>query len=332
MMRKEKVITVMSFILFLIIGINFLSCANASQISQKNKIIVDINGNGDYTSIQEAVNFAPSGSKIYVKSGSYREVINIKKPVEIIGENKQSTLINPISEKNKYAIRLGAPGIILRSLSITNGAPGLYASGVRISSDKAGIYNCDFYDNPVGVVVWTSENIIENCIFSNCKDEGIALLGSKYSNCKNNKITNCVFYDNCDGIELQYSSSNIISNCKIYNNTHTGIDAIASSNDNNLIQNCEIYSNEVHGIYLSSSSNNKIIDCLILENEDGNIIMNKKSENNLIITITKKDASNINSLKLNEKITNNNIIQKIQERFSNFHFFKIKELFRINNF
>jgi len=251
---------------------------------EESHIIVDKNGDGDYKTIQEALNNAQPGSTVYVKEGEYSEIIIIKKQISLIGENKDSTLINPVSEKNKYAIRLGAPGIKIQGLSIKNGAPGLYTSGIRVTSSKTEIRDCNIYDTPVGISIWTSDNIVDNCNFWGCNDEGIVLIGSSYSECTNNKITNCIFRNNCDGIELQYSSSNTITNCEFYDNTHTGIDAIASANDKNIISNCRIYNNEVHGIYFSSSSENQIIDCSVYDNEDGNIVMNKDSENNQIIS------------------------------------------------
>lgn len=258
--------------------------------SQEYHIIVDKNGNGDYKTIQDAINNAEPCSIIYVKNGEYKEIIDIKKQITLIGEDKDYTLINPISDKNKYAIRLGSPGLILKSFSIKNGAPGLYTSAIRVTSSNTEIHDCNIYDTPVGIVVWTSNNIVDNCNFWGCTDEGIALLGTSYSDCSNNKITNCVFHNNCDGIELQFSSSNIITDCKIYDNSHSGINAISSSNDNNIISNCEIYNNDVHGIYLSSSSDNQIIDCAIYDNDDGNIIMRGNSENNQII-ISNSDSN-----------------------------------------
>ena len=273
-----------------------------------NIIVVDINGEGDYTSIQEAIDKAKPGSTISVKKGVYSEIIIIKKQINLIGEDKNSTLINPISEKNKYAISLGAPDIIIQSFSIKNGAPGLYTNGIRIISPKTEVRNCNVFDTPVGIAIWTSNNIIDNCHFWNCKDEGIALIGSSYSECNENKITNCVFNKNCDGIELQHSSNNLIYNCAFYDNTHSGIDAITSSNNKNTISNCKIYNNEVHGIYLSSSSENKIIDCLIMENEDGNIVMRKNSENNQIIS---------NSKTINSRITIREIIFRLLSKMQN---------------
>jgi len=271
-------------------------------ISEENKIItVDINGNGDFTNINEAINNSPEKSTIYVKKGVYNEILNIQKELKIISEDKYQTIINPISKENHYAIRLGAQNIVFDGFTISNRAPGIYTNAIRISSDYIKIKNCIIHDNPVGIAVFTSNNIIENCIFYNCKDEGIALIGSTYHICSKNLIKDCTFYNNCDGIELQYSSNNIISNCHLFNNTHTGIDAIASSNNFNKIKDCQIHDNQVHGIYFSDSSDNEINNCEIKSNYDGNIIMKKNSYNNLIIERTENNNLEDKNLKKNYK-------------------------------
>ncbi len=294
-MRRKALGTAVLLVILILAEINIIATIHAENIPLENNlkqsITVSKNGDGDYTTIQEAVDNVPEGSIVYVKKGSYNEIINIKKELSLIGEDKANTVINPISEKNKYAIRLGAPGSIIKNFSITNGAPGLYTTGIRITASKTEIHNCNIYDTPVGIASWSSDGIINNCKFWGCEDEGIALIGNSPSGCNRNKITNCIFYENCDGIELQYSSNNTISDCEFYENTHTGIDAIASSNNNNTISNCKIYNNEVHGIYLSASSDNKILDCSIFKNNDGNVIMNKYSHNNEIKTSADSDLS-----------------------------------------
>ncbi len=283
-MKGRTLRSVLLIILLIYLQTNIFNSTQASTINsdEQNYFIINKKGEGDYKTIQEAVNNAPEDSTLYIMAGVYNEILNIKSRIKLIGEDKDKTIINPISEENKYAICLGAPGVIISNLNITNGAPGLYTTAVQISAPETKISNCIIHDTPIGVAIWTSNNIIENCIFTGCSDEGIALLGSQYSKCDNNKITNCAFYNNCDGIELQYSSNNIISYCKFYENSHMGIDAIASSNNENIISNCEIYDNAVNGIYLASSSNNKITDCLISNNRDGNVVITKNSYNNEI--------------------------------------------------
>ena len=281
-MKGKVYIIGLSLITFLLLECSIFTIAQAES-NQEPIITVDQTGSGDYTTIQEAINNAREGTTIIVNSGIYSEIIEIKKKITLIGENKANTVINPISKENKYAIKLGAPEATIKSLSITNRAPGIYTTGVHISASETEVLNCDIYDMPIGIAIWTSNNNIDNCKFWGCEDEGIALLGSRYSECNNNKITNCIFYDNCDGIELQHSSNNIITDCEFYDNTHTAIDAIASSNNENIISNCEIYNNRVNGIYLSSSSDNQIIDCSLSNNRDGDIITTGDSNNNEII-------------------------------------------------
>ena len=287
--------------------------SNNFDKSDEKIIVVDKNGDGNYLTIQNAINKAEVGSTIFVKSGSYSEILLINKKVDIIGENRYTTIINPISEENKYAIQIRSSEVTIKNLSITNRGPGLYSSGIYILASGVMIQNCNFYKNPIGIIIWTSGNIISSCNFWECSDEGIALIGTQYLQCENNQIINCNFYDNCDGIELQYSSNNVISNCQFYSNTHTGIDAITSSNNNNIISNCNIYNNKVHGIYFSASSENKIIDCYISDNKDGNIIERKNCYNNEIKISNQQN----NKIRLFLKEILTRLLNRFAYKFSN---------------
>ena len=301
MKGKGTKITILITI-FIVLEISLVTETHAKYVKLQENIYIE-----EYQTIKEKINNALEGSIIHIKSGTYSEIINIKKKITLIGESKDTTIINPISEKNKYGIRLGAPDITIKNLSISNGGPGLYTTGIKITSSGVKIEDCKIYDTPIGIAIFTSNNIIKNCEFWGCKDEGIALIGSLYSDCKNNEIRNCIFHNNCDGIELQYSSENTIINCEFFDNTHSGIDAISLSNDKNIISNCKIYNNNVHGIYLHSSSDNQIIDCIFFNNKDGNIVECKNSQNNVIKNSNNEYQENnimerlINFLKLFQK-------------------------------
>ncbi len=276
-MVKRLRILAIAMILFVITQSTIFTVTVAKNIfldnSETEMIIVDKNGKGDYEKIQEAIDRAESGSIIFIRNGEYNEIIDINKKVTLIGEERESTLINPISEKNKYAIGLGASEIKIQSLSIKNNAPGLYSTAVRVTSPKIMIYDCNIYDTPIGLAIWTSYNYIYNCNFWNCNDEAIALIGSTYSECDHNKIMNCKFYQNCDGIELQQSSNNNIIDCKFYESSHESISEISES-ENNIISNCEIS-----------------------DNYDKNALFKEKSNNNQFFS---KAESNFNTLKMSK--------------------------------
>ena len=317
--------------MFLLLQISLSIVVSAAQISQSssNYTVVDIKGNGDYFSIQKAVDNAKSGSTIYVKNGEYSEIIKIKKSLTLIGEDKENTIISSTSERNKYGVLLDASNIKITGFSIYNKGPGIYTSAVRITESGNEIDDCNLYDTPIGITIWSSDNTISNSNFWGCTDEGIALIGSSHIKCENNKITNCIFYDNCDGIELQYSSSNSITDCDFYDNTHTGIDAIASQNNKNIISNCEIYNNRVHGIYISSSRENQIIDCDVFDNYEDDIVFNKYSENNEIIN---SEPVKNQETSTGGKSNINSFFQSLLDRVSDIRSYQIYNILKSFNF
>lgn len=327
--RIKKIGLILTTIIVLQILLSLtVNAINTTQKTNKKTITVDIHGDAEFRSIQKAIDSALSGTTIYVKKGQYPEILTIKKPINLIGESKENTIINPTSQKNKYAVLIDSSNVLIKNFNIYNKASGLYTSAIRITKPNNQIENCNIHDTPIGITIWSSNNKISNITFQGCKDEGIALIGSNYFKCEKNIITNCVFYNNCDGIELQYSSSNTITNCEFYNNTHTGIDAIASSNNKNIISNCKIYNNTVHGIYISASYDNQIINCEVYNNNEDNIVFNKYSKNNII---------KYSAVTENKKIENNHIktrtylqsyLKILFEKLSNIKIDKINSLLK----
>ena len=110
-MRGRTVKTVIFLLLLLIVDILIVthSSADISVNNFSENVITVCRFGGDYSNIQEAIDQAIEGSTIFIKTGIYTEIIDINKKLTIIGENKFSTIINPISQENKYAIRLLSP-------------------------------------------------------------------------------------------------------------------------------------------------------------------------------------------------------------------------------
>lgn len=269
MRRENVVVTVVVFGIVFISGVNVPLSAFAGN---DEYIIVDGNGKGDYSSIQDAINHAQEGDTILVKSGEYREVLIINKRVTIVSEDRNRTKINPTSIRNGFAIEIRAGGVILKNLNITNRGNGKYAQAVKIVSPDVKVIGCMIHDVPVGISIWSSNNTIEGCKFWNCKDEGVVLMGTKYTNCDNNNIVKCYFYNNGDGVELQYADGNVIMDCIMKDNLHSGVDILDFYSEDNLIVNCSITGNTYGIMYMSDS--NVLVNCTVSDNIDGNIVTN----------------------------------------------------------
>ena len=80
MKRKIRIFAlILVFLLIseLIVTTSVLALAITQSNEYNYTIIVDASGNGDYITINEAINHAQSGSTIYIKNGEYPEVIDI---------------------------------------------------------------------------------------------------------------------------------------------------------------------------------------------------------------------------------------------------------------
>jgi parallel beta-helix repeat protein len=232
--------------------------------------------------LQMIIDSAQPYATIYLTEGIYTEQITISTPLTLFAQSKDSTQILVTTEQNKPAITITASNTIIENLTIQNNGPGIYTTGIRILAEKTTIRNCIFQNTPVGIAIWSSNNTIEHTTFTNCTDEGIVLLSSSYLLANDNTIDSCTFINNCDGIELQQSCNNIIRNCYFAHNTHDGIDAISTDNNDNQIIDCTIINNDVHGIYFSQSKNNHIQNCIIEHNTNADVLFNPTDSSNTI--------------------------------------------------
>ena len=65
-----------------------------SQTSRGNWLYVGGSGPGNYTRIQDAINDSGTYDTIFVYNGTYYEQLRLNKPLRIIGESKNKTIIN----------------------------------------------------------------------------------------------------------------------------------------------------------------------------------------------------------------------------------------------
>jgi len=188
----------------------------------------------DYSTIQEAINVAASGSIILVSSGVYRENLVIDKDLTLIGEDRLSTIID--GNRAGIVVYIKANRVVVNGFTVRNGTEGVYI------------------DHSNGCVI--SNNIITSNWYS-----GIFL----------NKSSSNVIYDNLismngasppsggivvgEGIVLSYSNDNVINNNRLIRNIVRGI-SFYYSNDNLIVNNTIEASNS--NIQLIDAQNNTI--------------------------------------------------------------------------
>ena len=262
----------MVFIVFLCVFSVLFPVGACDDVGQTLTVRVD--GAGNYTSIQEAIDAATSKDTIYVSPGIYHETIVVNKTITLLGEEKNTTIIDS-SNNGFYAVLIQVQDVTLSGFTIQNSTVGVYVAGNKsvfnttitdnvITNNKDGIYldnisNVVIFGNVItandgdGIRLYESidNNIYENTI-SGHQSYGIVLWDSSY----NNIISRNIITDNKNGVGLRrWSDNNVVSGNNVSQNGNSGI-ALGYSFYNNLTGN-NITDNS-NGISIGDASENFI--------------------------------------------------------------------------
>jgi len=278
-------------VILLFIGMS-ISSATGFNVVEKSKtttvngktLYVGGSGPNNYTKIQDAIDNASDGDTIYVYNDSspYAGNITVDKSIKLIGENRDSTIIE-WKERYGHVVNLTVNGILLKSFTLIGGSAGYSGYGIIINSNNNYITDTYIKNNSYGIRCQKFGycTYLENLFIGNSR--GISLYRSNGNNLLENYFSN-----HLDQMYLGYSYDNIISNntfCYSYKTLWQGVMIVKSSNNsftNNSFFNCSldfgsdsfnwtISNNTINGkplFYIEKSSNR------LIEEKMGQVIIN----------------------------------------------------------
>jgi len=244
-------------IIFLFFGMIVIP-TNASNELVKNSVMSTINENtlyvggsgpGNYSTIQDAIGDAVDGDTVFVydDSSPYYENVVVDKSINLVGENRDTTVIDGSGVDD--VIYVSADEVIITGFTVENGGfLGCYKFNLN------GTLVDIFYD--AGLEIRSNSNTIFGNIIGHKSASGIFIKESSDNSIYHNKISNSIVLFN--------SSNNVIYNNNI-SNSFIGI-SLSYSSSNLIIEN-NIYSNDKYGLLLNYSSNyNKIYHNNLINN------------------------------------------------------------------
>jgi nitrous oxidase accessory protein len=177
----------------------------------------------DYSTIQEAIDNASEGDTIFVKRGVYVENPVVNKSVSLIGEYRDSTVIDVTA------------GLKVRSNNVTIAGFTIYDGydGISLATNYCNISGNKITNTTHGIVVFGYENSISGNIF-----ESIGLSSAIQLNFANRNLINGNYIVSCvEGIQIwQNSNNNTLRENTIINCQDTAIN-FQYSNDNVIVGN-----------------------------------------------------------------------------------------------
>jgi parallel beta-helix repeat protein len=290
-------------IILLFIGMSLSSSTGFDIEKQSAKpldgktLYVGGSGPGNYTKIQDAIDDASDGDTVFVYNGTYYENLTVNNSIMLIGEDRNSTIID-CRWNNYYVINIEVENVEITRFTIINtsygimvGASNTIISNNYINTESCGIEIesedfCIIHQNIVIVdfyygicTLFGTHNLISgNTIYD--ATYGI-YVGWDYNTVFNNTLMDCVIYIQSNHNKIInntiYNGSitllgPTINNCRnntIYGNriskTDTGISLVRFCRNNNISFN--IISNSGIGIGLFGFCNfniiyrNTILDC-----------------------------------------------------------------------
>ncbi len=209
-------------------------------------------GPGNYTSVYLAVEDAIPRSTVFVYSGTYHSHLTISKPLTLIGEDMDTTVI----DGGRYGdvIYISSNWVNVTGFTIRKGGWNSFDAGVELN----GVQHCHIYGN----------NVSDN------GNTGILLDHSS-----NNKISDNIVHSNDRRIRIYDSESNVIRGNDVSSNTKNGIyldDCKYHVIDNNVVS-----SNGEEGILLHGSVLNEIVDNRVTVNGGRGIVLDSSFDNTI---------------------------------------------------
>ncbi|MDP7591020.1 MAG: right-handed parallel beta-helix repeat-containing protein, partial [Candidatus Poseidoniia archaeon] len=265
-------------------------------------IIVDVNGNGDYATIEDGLEAAVDGDIVRIWNGIYVEYnLTIEDRITVRG-NGTATVVNANWEGHGFVVKHDDVEIShLQVESSANGSiGGLPFAGIRIieAGERTRLENLTLEDNYAGLVgqqyyihvinstvngsgshgaaFWGSWYLrIDNSTFSNNTDRGVYCYY-----CQHARIYYSLFENNDQGFGSDYAFNQTFYETDFEGNTVVGLYFHAGSS--NLIRNTKFIDNGAGISLTNSSTQNEIKSCQAYENEEHGYLFASDSTSNYL--------------------------------------------------
>ena len=350
MLLIRKGLTVVIIILFVTTGMILSTAQNIEKSrasSKSNWLYVGGDGPGNYTRIQDAVNNSNDGDTVFVYAASspYYENVVVHKSITLIGENRNTTIID--GKRIDDPLWIKASFVIVDGFTILNGSIEELQTGILVIEKKSwqpdnpplltniNISNCIIENNRGGIRLYsTYATNVSSCLIQNNPTVGIYIVASSHVNINDSEIIHNggnfyiggIFIQRDDTIRI--SDNVTISNCSISDNFWSGIYVMENSSNIEIYHNA-IFENTNYGIFISESKakiyDNQIYNNGIGELFDGGILL-QACINNVAVYDNNIETNNQYGLYLirstANSITKNNFIHnKYNSYFLHFSLF-----------
>ncbi|MEZ2284780.1 right-handed parallel beta-helix repeat-containing protein, partial [Microcoleus sp.] len=192
------------------------------RISNSLELVVCQQGQGNYTTINEALQNAAPNTRIYVNPGLYLESLILDKSVEIIGKIEAGSIV--VQSTNSNCLKMQTASALVRGLTL-NATGNYYAVDIRegeLVIEDSDITSADY--SVVGICGHNAASVMRRCQIHDGIWNGIFMSDSAQLTVEDSHI----FGNGTVGIGVGLGGKLIVRRCRI---TGNGSEAIALYRD-----------------------------------------------------------------------------------------------------
>ncbi len=313
LIRKGLTIT----IILLLVGMCMMPsfAVNTEQspqlLSRGNWYYVGGSGPGNYTRIQDALDNASDGDTVFVYSNIYSENVLINKSVQLLGENRQTTIIRCVTDQDTVTIR--GSTINISNFNIQTNGTYIWPYCIKIEqSSNVNVFNCECSSTTsysyCGISADDSNNISIMNVLVHDVAEGITFRES--FNCR---VQHCECYKvHQQSIAINKGSEIYINDSIVRDGSGVFSQGICVFSNETYINNCQVINISDNGIQLLGNfgshpynrksariQNTTIRDCrnnicaIWIENYDTILITNCEIANSAAAGLHIKDSGDV---------------------------------------
>jgi parallel beta-helix repeat protein len=279
-MYRKIIVILICILLFgaIVVSGNNIQMQDVEKNGRGNTLYVGGSGQGNYTKIQDAIDDASDGDTVFVYDdrSPYCENLNVTKSISLIGEDRDTTVIDGDFKDNTILVE--SSFVNINNFKVVNSIIDYYSAGIYVWKNgqlltDISIINCVISNGEIGIRLTDVKScFVLNCsIYNNNKNSLYAI------NSDDTLIMNFIIYNNgflkdagefySGGIDVTGDCENVdILNCHIYNNIGFGINSFLGN------QNITIYNNTItgsyHGIYIASTDNLNVYNNIVYKNDE----------------------------------------------------------------
>ena len=279
--------------------------------------LYDVYVDDDYTSstpgwgydhfdfIQDGIDAVSESGTVYVYNGTYYDNVIINKTIDLIGEEKNNTIVD--GNNNGYVLNICVDWVNISNFTIQNSND--FGMGIFISnnSNYTKVSYCNIIDNYFGIEMSkTSYTIIQQNLIEN-NEYGIQMEYYENYSTIDNIICNNIIRNNYGGAGIISPSENLsVKNNSVYSNT-LGI-ALGGIKNSSVIGNNISNNYPDYGLYIGGSSHNNIQGNHLIDNGACSIDIYNSFENIIKHNNVSQSYIGIKMVSSNNNTINSNTI------------------------